>query len=72
MLPPGQTGERIKACPPRREFVYHSFQTVPAGYYPKGAPFSIFEVAEKEGMTKGQALQKAELIEFHKNLLPFN
>lgn len=52
--------------------MYHSFQTVPAGYYPKGAPFSIFEVAEKEGMTKGQALQKAELIEFHKNLLPFN
>lgn len=45
------------------EFVYHSFQTVPAGYYPKGASFSIFEVAEKEGMTKGQALQKAELIE---------
>lgn len=45
------------------EFVYHSFQTVPAGYYPKGASFSIFEVAEREGMTKEQALQKAELIE---------
>lgn len=45
------------------EFVYHSFQTVPAGYYPKGVSFSIFEVAEKEGMTKKQALQKAEMIE---------
>lgn len=44
-------------------FVYHRFQIVPAGYYLKGVPFSIFEVAEKEGMTEWQALQKAELIE---------
>lgn len=45
------------------EYVYHSFQTVPQGYYPAGKSFSIFEVAEGEGMTKGQALQRAEMIE---------
>lgn len=45
------------------EFVYHSFQTVPQGYYPVGKSFSIYEVAQKGGMTHKQAIQKAELIE---------
>lgn len=45
------------------ELIYHSFQTVPRGYYPPGKSFSIYEVAEKGGMTRRQAIQKAELIE---------
>lgn len=45
------------------EYVYHSFQTVVKGYYPIGKSYSIYEIAQKEGMTKAQSIQKANLIE---------
>ena len=45
------------------EYIYHSYQTVPQGYYPKGKSFSIYEIAKKSGMDINQAIQKAALIE---------
>ncbi len=45
------------------EYIYHSYQTLPQGYYPKGMSFSIYEIANKSGMDNNQAVQKAELIE---------
>lgn len=55
--------EALKERGVEAEYVYHSFQTVPQGYYPAGKSFTIYEVAENGGMTKEQAIQKAELIE---------
>ena len=45
------------------EYIYHTYQTVPQGYYPKGKSFSIYEIAKKSDMDINQAIQKAALIE---------
>lgn len=45
------------------EYIYHSYQTVPQGYYPMGESFSIYEIAKRGGMSDRQAIKKAELIE---------
>jgi predicted DsbA family dithiol-disulfide isomerase len=45
------------------EYIYHSYQTVPKGYYPMGESFSIYEIARRSGMSNKQAVKKAKLIE---------
>lgn len=50
--------EKIEA-----DFIYHSYQTVPAGYYSSGKSYSIYEIAQRNGMSKEQTVQKTVMIE---------
>ena len=53
----------LKAENIQAKFIYHSYQTVPQGFYPLDKSFSIYEIAQKSGMSKKQALKKAQMIE---------